>query len=71
MLGSVAASAGGGGTGAMDNILSVATDVLAWFITSMGTLIKFITDNPVVLVLFMIFLVGSAVGMLMRLWKSV
>lgn len=65
MLGSASTS------GSMDTILGVATTVLQWFVTSMVTLLNFITDNPVVLVLFMIFLVGSAVGMLMRIWKSV
>lgn len=55
----------------MSGILSQATEVLTWFITSMGSLLTFITDHPVILVLFMVFLVGSVVGMLMRIWKSV
>lgn len=55
----------------MSGILQTATEVLTWFIASMGSIIKFVIDNPVVLIVFMIFLVGSAVGMLMRLWKSV
>lgn len=57
--------------GSMSGILSTATQVLQWFITSMGTVLGFVINNPVVLILFMIFLVGAAVGMLMRLWKSV
>lgn len=63
------ASADAGGS--MSGILSTATQVLQWFITSIGTVLGFVIDNPVVLILFMIFLVGAAVGMLMRLWKSV
>lgn len=58
-------------SGSMSGILETATTVLTWFITSMGTLLKFIIDNPVILVLFMIFMVGAAIGMLMRIWKSV
>ena len=58
-----------GSTSVMSTILSEATEVLTWFITSMGSLITFIQANPVILVLFMVALVGSAVGMLMRIWK--
>ena len=58
-----------GSTSGMSTILSEATEVLTWFITSMGSLITFIQANPVILVLFMVALVGSAVGMLMRIWK--
>lgn len=57
--------------GSMSSILETATTVLTWFITSMGSLLGFIIDNPVILVLFMIFMVGAAIGMLMRIWKSV
>lgn len=55
----------------MTGILSQATEVLTWFITSMGSVLTFITENPVVLVMFMVFLVGAVVAMLMRIWKSV
>lgn len=55
----------------MSGILSQATEVLTWFITSMGSVLTFITENPVVLVMFMVFLVGAVVAMLMRIWKSV
>lgn len=58
-------------TNTMSGILSQATEVLTWFITSMTSLLSFITDNPVVLVMFMVFLVGAVVAMLMRIWKSV
>lgn len=68
---SIMAVAAGETGGSMANILQTATQVLQWFITSMGSVLSFVIDNPVVLVLFMIFMVGAAVGMLMRLWKSV
>lgn len=55
----------------MQSILSTATEVLTWFTTSMASLLTFITENPVVLLGFMIFIVGAAVSMLLRIWKSV
>lgn len=55
----------------MSGILTTATEVLTWLITSMTSVLTFITSNPVVLVVFMVFLSGAAVGMLMRIWKSV
>lgn len=67
----VLASGGASSSSSMSGILETATTVLTWFITSMGSLLSFIIDNPVILVLFMIFMVGAAIGMLMRIWKSV
>lgn len=55
----------------MTSILQTATEVLQWFTTSMASILTFITDNPVVLLGFMIFIVGAAVSMLLRIWKSV
>ena len=52
------------------NILQAATQMLQWFITSMGSLLTFITNNPLILVMFLVLLCGGAVGMLMRIWKS-
>lgn len=65
------ASGGASSSSSMSGILETATTVLTWFISSMGSLLSFIIDNPVILVLFMIFMVGAAIGMLMRIWKSV
>lgn len=56
--------------GSLADILSAATEMFTWFITSMGSLITFIVSNPVVLVMFLIFLCGAVVGMFMRIWKS-
>lgn len=55
----------------MSSILTTATEVLEWFTTSMASILTFITSNPVVLLGFMIFIVGAAVSMLLRIWKSV
>lgn len=61
---------GGGDAGSLANILSAATQLLTWFISSMGTILSFIVDNPVILMLFLILMVGSAVAMLFRIWHS-
>lgn len=57
-------------SGSLSQILEAATSLLTWFITSMGNILNFVTDNPVVLMMFLILLVGSAVGMLIRIWHS-
>lgn len=51
-------------------LLQMATEMFTWFITSMGTLVTFIIDHPIVIVGFLILLVGAVVGMFMRIWKS-
>lgn len=56
--------------GSLADILSAATEMFTWFITSMGSLITFIVSNPVVLVMFLILLCGAVVGMFTRIWKS-
>lgn len=57
-------------SGSFTNILSDATEVFTWFITSMGSLITFILANPLILMMFMILLTGSVIAMFLRLWKS-
>lgn len=52
-------------------LLELATELLTWLITSMGSLIKFITDNPIILMMMLITLVGLVVGYLFRIWHSV
>lgn len=56
--------------GTLAGLLQSATQVLTWFITSMGSVLDFVLDNPAVLMLFLILLVGAAVGMLFRVWHS-
>lgn len=56
--------------GDLSSILASATQLLTWFISSMGSILTFIIDNPVCLILFLILIVGSAVGMLFRIWHS-
>lgn len=57
-------------TSSFTSILTNATEVLTWFITSMGSIVTFILANPLVLMMFMVLLSGAAIGMFMRLWKS-
>lgn len=52
------------------DVLSGATAMVNWFVASMKSFLTFITSNPIILVMFMILLAGSAVGMLLRIWHS-
>lgn len=61
---------GGGGTADLSSILSAATSLATWIITTIGSFLTFITENPVILVLFLMMLVSFAVGMLFRIWRS-
>lgn len=65
------AAGGGDSASTLSGILSMATELMTWVITQMGSLLTFITSNPVILVYFIIAIVGFAVGMLMRIWRSV
>ena len=56
--------------GTLSGLLQSATDVLTWFITSMGSLLEFILDNPAILMMFLILLAGAVVAMLFRVWHS-
>lgn len=55
----------------LDKLLTMATTLFTWVITTMGGVLNFITDNPVVLALFIIALISVSIGFLMRIWKSV
>lgn len=54
----------------LSGILEMATQLVTWLITSMGSWLNFITDNPIVLVLFLLMLAGAGIGFLMRIWHS-
>lgn len=57
-------------SGSLTSILSSATELVTWMITQMGAYLKFVTDNPVVLIMFLILLAGAGMAFLLRLWKS-
>lgn len=52
-------------------ILSLAGEMVTWFVTQMGVYLKFVTDNPIVLVFLLLTLAGAGIGFLTRLMKSV
>ncbi len=65
-------SAGGGGSNnSMSSILSLATELLTWLITSMTSLLTFISSNPIILVFFIMTIAGFGISVLMRIWHSV
>lgn len=55
----------------MSGLLTEATGFLTWVITSMGSVLTFITSNPLVLAPFIISIAGAAIGFLFRVWRSV
>lgn len=52
-------------------LLNIATELLTWLITSMGSLVTFITGNSIILLMMVITLVGLVCGYLFRIWHSV
>lgn len=52
----------------LTNVLSMATQLSNWFISTMVSIIGFIVDNPIVLVYFLAGLFFTAIGGLMALW---
>lgn len=65
------ASGGSGGATSMSNILSMATELWTWLLTQMAAILGFITNNSLILSMFIITISGLAVGMLFRIWHSV
>lgn len=55
----------------LQSILKMASELLQWVITSMGSIITFITQNPLILIFMIMTIVGFAVGFLMRIWHGV
>lgn len=56
--------------GSLDAIFSAATSLVTWIVTTLGSFLTFIVQNPVILVLFLMMLVSFAVGILFRIWRS-
>lgn len=55
----------------ISGLLSLAGEMVTWFITQMGAYLKFVTDNPIVLIFLLLTLAGAGIGYLTRLMKSV
>ena len=60
-----------GDASTVSGLLEIATELLTWLITSMTSLITFITSHPIILMMMIISLVGLVVGYLFRIWHSV
>ena len=56
--------------GTIDGLLELATKLVTWLITSATSWLGFVTENPIVLVAFMLTLAGAGIGFLIRIWKS-
>lgn len=56
--------------GSLQAILSAATQLVTWIVTTLAAFLNFIIQNPVILVLFLMMLVSFAVGILFRIWRS-
>lgn len=54
----------------ISTVLSSATSVVTWIISAMGSYLGFITNNPIILVMFLILLAGAGIGFLFRIWHS-
>lgn len=51
---------------ALDNLLTAATQLLGWLLTSMSSVISTILQNPILLIGFLIMLVSLAFGLVFR-----
>lgn len=58
------------GNDTLAGLLQSATSVVTWLITTMGSYLTFVLDNPAVLMMFLILLAGAGVAFLMRIWHS-
>lgn len=58
-------------TTGMGALLTTFTSVFTWFITQIKTLVSTVVDNPLLLLMTAVLMVGAAVGMFVRLLKSV
>ena len=55
----------------MGGLLDMATELLTWLISSMGSLVTFITSNPLILTMMVITLVVLVAGYFFSIWHSV
>jgi len=52
-------------------LLNLATELVTWLVTTMGSYLNFITSNPIILIMFVVMIAGLGIGMLFRIWHSV
>lgn len=70
LLQPISGSSGGGGE-SLTAVLSMATELLTWLITSMGSLLSFMFAHPMLLVFLGITLCGLVIGYFARIWYTV
>ena len=58
-----------GTSGSLADVLSNATELLTWLVSSMGSIVSFIVSQPLVLIPCLMFIVGFAAAFLSRIWK--
>lgn len=58
-------------TTGMGSLLATFSSVFTWFITQIKTLVTTVVDNPLLLLMTAVLMVGAAIGMFVRLLKSV
>ena len=52
-------------------LLALATELVTWLVTTMGSYLNFFTSNPIILIMFVVMIAGLGIGMLFRIWHSV
>lgn len=57
---------GNAAASSMTGILSIATEVLQWFITSAGNILNFMTSNPIILLFVIVALIFMVVGLVRK-----
>lgn len=60
----------GGGSGSISDITTLGTSLVTWIVSTMTTLIGFITSNDVMMVLFVMVIISFAIGVMRRLWRT-
>jgi hypothetical protein len=50
----------------MTGVLEIATEVLTWMLTSAGSILTFMTSNPIILLFVIVALVFIAVGLVRK-----
>lgn len=64
-------AAAGEATGTMSGLLGTFTEVFTWFMTQIGTLVTTVVENPLLMLMTAVLMVGAAIGIFTRLLKSV
>lgn len=58
-------------TTGMGSLLASFQEVFSWFIARIVTIVNTVVDNPILLLMTAVLMVGAAVGIFTRLLKSV